>query len=548
MKILYNGRVHTMNRTQPVVSGLVIEQGKILAAGDGLELLQRFGDGLPGLPVERVNLAGRAVLPGLTDAHIHLEHYTLSLQKVDVETETRAECLRRVAARAQATPAGKWVLGHGWNQNRWQGGFGSADELDSAAPDHPVYLTAKSLHAAWANHAALKLAGIDAATPDPNDGRIDRDSAGNPTGILFESAMGLVETCIPAPDDVEVSQAIRNAQPVLWRMGLTGAHDFDRRTCFAALQRLDLNNELRLRVVKSLPLDEVAHAAALGLRTGFGGPFLRIGAVKAFADGALGPQTAAMLQPYEGSGDNRGLLMLDGEDLFERGRLAVASGLSLAVHAIGDQANHEVLNGMEHLRQYERSLQPQLERSGARRWLRHRIEHLQVIHADDASRLAALGVIASMQPIHAPSDMQMADRFWGRRAALSYAWRTQLEQGAVLAFGSDAPVESPNPFWGLHAAVTRQRHDGTPGGQGWYPEQRLGLEDALRGFTTGAAYAAGLEDQLGQLAPDFLADLILLEEDPFQVKASDLYQLKPCAAMVAGEWVFADSTTGWLVG
>jgi predicted amidohydrolase YtcJ len=444
-----------------------------------------------------------------------------------------------VAERARSTPPDAWILGHGWNQNNWPEGFGTAADLDAAAPQHPVYLTAKSLHAAWANSVALDLAGLGPATPDPPAGRLGRDAHGRPDGILLENAMQLVAGVIPEPSAEQVTRAIREAQPVLWRMGLTGAHDFDRRRCFVALQSLHARGELRLRVTKSIPLEDLPHAAALGLRSGFGDDFLRIGQVKAFADGALGPQTAAMLQPYEGDSGNRGMLMLDAEELFEHGRLAVESGLGLAVHAIGDRANHEVLNAFAQLREYEHKHLSGAQSPGTGR-LRHRIEHVQVLHPDDAARLEELQVIASMQPVHATSDMLMADRHWGERAALAYAWRTQLDHGAALAFGSDAPVESPNPFWGLHAAVTRRRPDGSPGPQGWYPEQRLAVEEALQAYTSGAAYAAGLEDRLGRLAPGCLADLLVLEADPFACDPDQLLELRPQATMVGGEWVYKE--------
>ena len=221
---------------------------------------------------------------------------------------------------------------------------------------------------------------------------------------------------------------------------------------------------------------------------------------------------------------------MDSEELFEFGRQAVEAGLSMAVHAIGDRANHEVLDAYEQLRRFERdqNLPP----------LRHRIEHVQVLHPDDAARLAELEIIASMQPIHATSDMHMADQYWGERAALSYAWQTQVQHGARLAFGSDAPVESPNPFFGLHAAVTRQRADGSPAHEGWYPEQRLSMQEALEGYTLGPAYAAGLETRLGRLAPGYLADLIVLEQDPFAVPPSDLLGMESSATMLGGEWVW----------
>jgi len=236
-----------------------------------------------------------------------------------------------------------------------------------------------------------------------------------------------------------------------------------------------------------------------------------------------------MFQPYNGDVDNRGILNMDGEELFEHCRKAADVGLSMTVHAIGDRANHEVLNAYEQLRTYE------TEKNLPH--LRHRIEHVQVLHPDDVPRFAQLNVIASMQPIHAPSDMYAADRFWGDRSALAYAWRTQLDQGAHLAFGSDAPVESPNPFLGLYAAVTRRRADGSPSAEGWYPEQKLTLAEALSAYTVGAAYAANAEHRLGKLAENYLADLIVLEQDIFSVDPNELLTTQASATMIDGDWV-----------
>ena len=539
-QILFNGRVHTLDSQRPRASALAIDQGKILAVGDDEEIRSQY-DGA----AETLDLGGRPVIPGLTDAHIHLQQYAMGLQKVDCETGSKAECLRRVSQRARQTSPGEWVLGHGWNQNNWAEGFGSAQELDAAAPENPVYLTAKSLHAGWANQAALRLAGIQANSDDPPGGKIGRDASGNPDGILFEKAMELINSVLPAPSTATLASAIQDAQLDLAKMGLTGLHDFDRRDCFMALQSLHQNGDLKLRVNKGIPLDDLHHATAIGLRTGFGDDVLRIGQVKLFADGALGPHTAAMVQPFEDDPDNLGLLMLDAEQLLEYGREAVAGGLSLAVHAIGDRANHEVLDAFAQIRQEERKLRQ--GKAGLRESppsgeldLRHRIEHVQLIHPDDVNRLAELGIVASMQPIHATSDMEMANRFWGERSALAYAWRTQLDHGAVLAFGSDAPVESPNPFWGLHAAITRRRADGSPGPDGWYASQRLSLESALQAYTYGAAYAAGMEDRLGKLAAGFLADLVVLDRDPFEVDANALRETQTVATMVGGAWLWMD--------
>jgi predicted amidohydrolase YtcJ len=430
------------------------------------------------------------------------------------------------------------VLGHGWNQNNWTEGYGTAEQLDRIAPQNPVYLTAKSLHAAWANSAALRQSGINAQTPDPAGGKVQRHEDGSPTGILLETAMSLVSTVIPEPSSERVAETIFSAQSKLWETGITGVHDFDGRICFAALQQLHLANNLKLRVIKSIPIESLSYAIALGLRTGFGDDWLRIGSIKAFADGALGPRTAAMLKPYEGEPENRGLLMLDSEALFEQGQLAVENGLSLAVHAIGDLANHEVINAFSQLRDFEQQMIISKEDWEKTQKLRHRIEHVQIIHPDDLPRLASLDVIASMQPIHATSDYPTADRYWGDRSRFSYAWQKLFDQGTRMAFGSDAPVESPNPFWGLHAAVTRRKKNGSPGPQGWYPAQKLSLSAALEGFTSGAAYAAGMEGRLGKLAPGYLADLLVLDEDIFTCDPDNIWQIRPQGTMIAGEWVY----------
>jgi len=537
MQILYNAKIYPLDFQQPsgilsTFSAIAIRKGRILALGDELLSIQEtIASAYPELdfPLELIDLGGCVIIPGLTDAHIHLEHYALGLQKVDCETRTLDECLRRIADRADITPPGEWILGHGWNQNNWAG-FPTAADLERISQKHPIYLTAKSLHASWANTQALNLAGITSETPDPEGGQIAHYPDGSPSGILLEAAMRLVGDIVPRPDEEQVADAILHAMPGLWQLGITGVHDFDRTRCFAALQRLRARGQLKLRVVKSIPLEELPHAAELGLRSGLGDDWLRIGSVKIFMDGALGPRTAAMLQPYEPlpgevSSDDRGMLMLDAEELLEHARLAEKNGISVAVHAIGDRANHEVLNAIAQLED---------------RRLRHRIEHVQLIHDEDAPRLAKLDVIASMQPIHATSDMEMADLHWGGRAALSYAWKTQLDAGAVLVFGSDAPVESPNPWWGIHAAVTRRRHDGSPGPDGWRPEQRLTVIDAILGFTLGPAYAAGMEDRLGKLAPGYLADLLVLDTDPFLCEPDVLKDIRPRATMIGGEWVWDD--------
>ena len=524
MKLLYNAHIHTQNESQPTASALLIHRDRIVAVGEADDLLAQYPT------AEKQDMGGRVILPGLTDAHIHLKNYSLSLQMVECETDTKEECLRRVAERVKSTKPGEWILGHGWNQNTW-GAWPTAQDLDAIAPNNPVYLTAKSLHAGLVNTAVMKIANITAQTPDPQNGQIQRDADGNATGILLETAMELASKAIPETTLEMAVDAIEKAQPILWKMGLTGVHDFDRRDSFVALQKLHTQKKLKLRVLKNIPVELLDQAFELGLGAGFGDDMLRIGNVKVFMDGALGPHTAAMFQPSEGEESNRGILNMDGEELFEHGCKAAQVGLGMTVHAIGDRANHEVLNAYEQLRNFETENHlPSM---------RHRIEHVQVLHPDDIGRLGKMNIIASMQPIHAISDMHMADDFWGERAKHSYAWQTQLDNGARLAFGSDAPVDSPNPFLGLHAAVTRRRADGSPSAEGWYAEQKLSMAEAWEAYTLGAAYAANMEDRLGKLAPDYLADLIVLDADPFTCDPDELLSMRSSATMVGGEWVYS---------
>lgn len=370
------------------------------------------------------------------------------------------------------------------------------------------------------------MAQIDEDTIDPPSGHIQRDAAGRPTGIFFEDAIDLVAVHVPRPTPSEVVDAMRRAQAYCWSVGLTGLHDFDGRDCFLALQMLRESGDLGLRIVKNIPVYRLEYALGVGLRSGFGDDWLRIGGVKIFADGALGSRTAAMIAPYEGEPGNLGIVVTDKEEMLEKAREASAGGLSLTVHAIGDRANHDVLDVYEFIRREED------KRKGPR--LRHRIEHVQVLHPNDLRRLGDLGVIASMQPIHATSDMDMADRYWGARARYSYAWRTMLDSGALVVFGSDAPVERIDPVPGIHAAVTRQRAGGYPGPDGWYPAERLTMDETLRAFTMAAAITAGQENSQGSITPGKLADLTIFDRDLFTVPADELLDVKIAGTVVDG--------------
>jgi predicted amidohydrolase YtcJ len=529
-RILFNARIYTLNPAQPRVSALAIHRDRIVAVGDD-DAIRALADSNTRLD----NAGGRPVIPGLTDAHIHWDGVAQSLKQVDVfEVLTKAEALRRVAERAAQTPPGDWIVGRGWTQALWPDrAFPTAAALDSVAPQHPVYLGAKSGHAAWVNSAALRLAGITASTTDPAGGSFQRDASGQPTGILLEDpAMLMVWSKVPHPTPEQVAPWMAEAQTLAWQAGLTGIHDYDNPDCLVTLQLLRERGELGLRVVKQINVPWIEHAHELGIHSGFGDEWLRFGSLKIFADGALGPRTALMIEPYEGEPDNTGITVTDKEEMVELISRASAAGMSSAVHAIGDKAVHDVLDVYQAVRQEEAA------RGIPRSARRHRIEHVQLIHPDDAHRLGELGIIASMQPIHATSDWEMADRYWGARARWSYNWRVQIEAGARLVFGSDAPVEPFEPLKGIFAAVTRRRPDGVPGPDGWYPDGRLDMQTALLGFTQGPAYAAGMEHDLGQLAPGFLADLLVLDRDLFTIAPDEILDTQVLGTLIGGDWRF----------
>jgi predicted amidohydrolase YtcJ len=310
IQILHNGKVYTQVKERTNVSALAILDGRVIASGSDDEIISHFKH-----HAVITNMEQRTILPGLTDAHIHLSLYALNLLRVDCETNTLQECLKRVQEKGNLIPAGNWLLGHGWNQNTWNNQFGNKELLDAIDNLHPIYLTAKSLHAGWANTTALQNAGISSASPDPEGGEIQRDSHGEPTGILFESAMELITRVIPRPSETDLTNAIKHAQTQLNGYGITGIHDFDSMDCFNSLENLFENEQLNLRVIKNIPLEYIDEALRLSIHSGFGNPLLKFGSVKLFADGALGPKTAAMLRPYESTAEDYGMLLLSEDEI-----------------------------------------------------------------------------------------------------------------------------------------------------------------------------------------------------------------------------------------
>ncbi|HRJ44118.1 MAG TPA: amidohydrolase, partial [Caldilineaceae bacterium] len=430
--------------------------------------------------------------------------------------------------RAAATTPGQWLTGRGWDQSLWgDGDFPRAADLDAISSEHPIFLRRKCGHAGWANSRALEMAGITPATPDPDGGEIVRDSRGQPTGILLETAMHALFLLVAEPSDAQAAAAVRLAQAVVHKMGIVGVHTMEAAPALRAFQRLRADGELRLRIVSQIPVSELDDAIRLGLQTGLGDEWLRIGGVKVFSDGALGPRTAWMLAPYENEPKNTGIAVTDEAAMADIVARATAAGLSVVTHAIGDRANRVVLDALEASR-----------KGGVGLHLRHRIEHAQVLDPADIPRFVELGVIPSMQPIHATQDMLLSDKHWGSRSRYAYAWRSLQQTGAPLAFGSDAPVETPDVIQGIHAAVTRCRADGTPGGKGWIPEERLTVEEAVWAYTLGAAYAGGMENEQGSITPGKLADLTILSQDIFSVNPMAILETDVTGTVVGGEFVF----------
>ncbi len=523
--VLCNGDIHTMDTATPRVRAIAIAGDRILAVGSDDDMRALLA---PGGKV--IDLHGHTVVPGFTDSHIHFLFYALSLKQVDLTgAPTLEEALALVAKRAKTMPPGRWIVGRGWDHSLWAGGrFPSRHDLDRVAPEHPVWLKRKCGHVGWANSLALEMAGITARTLDPPGGRIERDPAtGEPTGLLFEdAAMGLIDRMLGKPSVDEAADVIKEAMGEAHRLGLVGIHVMEEEVSFRAFQKLRADGELKLRVLMQIPEESLDAAVRLGLQSGFGDEWLRFGGVKLFSDGALGSHTAAMLEPYGDRPDDYGIVVLEPERLRHLADEASEAGIALFVHAIGDRANRNVLDAIESTRSAGKGLR-----------LRHRIEHAQLLHPDDIPRLARLGVVASMQPIHATQDMLLAERLWGERCAGAYAWRSLLDAGTVLAFGSDAPVEDPDVLKGIHAAVTRRRADGSPGPQGWHPEQRISVEEAVRAYTVGAAYASGEETIKGTLSPGKLADLVVLSRDIFTIDPIEILNTKVLATMIGGEFV-----------
>lgn len=513
-------RHHTIHTGVPAaapVTGILVQDETIVAVGDASALAAEHR-------VEVIELAGAAVIPGLYDAHIHTAGYARDLDSVDLRgTATLEEALRRVTAHAATLPAGSWVLGGRWDSNRWAPPLQpDRHSLDRVCADRPVLLPSIDGHTSWVNSKALALAGIDADNADPVGGQIGRGDDGMPNGILREAACWPVQQAMQRDRNEDLRSLLLRGQEQLLSVGLTSVHDIDGEDARSAYLEMRDAGELKLRVHKAIPAEHLAAAIDEGRRTGDGDDWLSTGPVKIFSDGALGSHTCHMTRPFAGDPGNTGIAVTPFQDMLAMAGTAVAAGIAVATHAIGDRANQLVLDVYEQLA---------AERPAG---LRLRIEHAQFLRPTDVSRMAKLGVSASMQPTHCTTDFDLVDELLDSHDLLAYAWRSVLDAKAPLAFGSDAPVEEPNPFEGLYAAITRSRADGRPCG-GWQPEQRLTPAEALTAYSLGPAFAAGQEDRKGLLTAGRLADFVAVDTDPLTAAPSQIRSTAVLSTIVGGQ-------------
>jgi len=500
--ILENGVVRTLDQSLPVARALAIA-GERIAGGVGTHETS--------LPTpEVVDLGGRCVVPGFTDSHVHFPTWSLGLRDPSLDgARSLAEALDRVRARE---PRGGWIRAQGWRSAEWET-QPTKEALDEVTGQIPAALWAKDLHSLWLNSAALGLARGDL---DVEGGVVERDDRGEATGILREEAAWRFRELFPSVSEEEWLEVTREGVKLANSRGVTAVHDKDGWVGAPEIfQRLRDHGGLTIRVWQSLPYRKLPELESLGIRSRFGDDFLRLGYLKVFMDGTLGSQTAWML-------DGTGVRITSGEDLAEIVRAAARAGWPVGVHAIGDLANREALDAFEDTRE-----------EWAPRGLRQRIEHAQCLSPADLSRFAELGVTCSVQFSHAPSDRDLAERFWGDRLEGTYAFRSLRESGAVLANGSDAPIEELDPLAGMRAVVTRTI-DERPG---WRPEEALTVEEALHATTVAPAWLAGDERTRGRLLPGYLADLVVLSRDPVECPLEELESVEVVATMVGGRWV-----------
>lgn len=527
--VIDNANGYTLNSKNELVrftSMAFDDKGRIIAVGSSDQTRSRAPK------ARRIDMQGKTVIPGLIDAHGHVFGLGELLTQLDLAgSPSLAEALRATTAYAKSNPTQAWVRGRGWNQEIWKlGRFPTAAELDAAVEDRPVWLDRVDGHAGWANTRALQLAGITKATLDPAGGKIIRDADGHPTGVLIDAAQDLVVKVLPKQTEAEARVVLDRSLQQIAAMGLTSVHDAGVTAAQDALYREYADRHKLTARVYGMIGDVGADFDLLsqdGPLKSYGADLYALRAVKLYSDGALGSRGAALIAPYSDEPKSHGLLFRQNADMVAMMEKAMKRGYQVNVHAIGDAGNRQILDGYQQL----------LEKTGST-YLRHRMEHAQVVAPADIPRFKAIGIVPSMQPTHATSDMNMAEqRVGAQRIKGAYAWQTFLKQGSRIACGSDFPVESPNPFFGIHAAVTRQDASGQPAA-GWYPNEAMSLTEAFRCFTLDAAYAGHQEKMVGSLEKGKWADFLVIDQDLFTMPAKDIHKVGVLQTWLAGRQVF----------
>lgn len=526
--ILTNGKIWTVNNAQPLAEAIACIGSRIVAVGSASEIQKWTGPS-----TQTIDLGGKLVLPGFNDAHVHFYAGGAHLSSVklrDAESETVFR--NRIQAYAAKLPTGRWILGGDWDHENWTPArLPTRQLIDEAAGDHPVFINRLDGHMSLANTIALKLAGVDRNTPDPPGGAIVRDANGDPTGVMKDAALNAVERVIPAPSEDEIADALKAAMRYAAENGVTSVQDMSAAPdILRVYQKLLRSGELTVRVAGRQPLASWKRLADIGLLAAFGGPNLQIGGLKGFADGSLGSTTALFFEPYLDAPNTSGLAndeMIPESKMYGHILSADAAGLQVAIHAIGDKANHTILNMYE-----------EVENKDGARDRRFRIEHAQHLRQDDIPRFGKLHVIASMQPYHAIDDGRWAEKRIGpERAKGTYAFRTLLDTGAVLAFGSDWHVAPMEPILGIYAAATRRTLDGKHPG-GWVPEQKITVPEAIRAYTWGSAYASFEDKYKGTIEPGKLADLTVLSSDILTIDPVGIDKVKVVLTVFDGKVIY----------
>lgn len=523
---IINAKIWTGDSAKPWAEALAINGDTITMVGSTAEISSLAGD------IETIDAAGRLITPGFIDTHVHFVDGGFRLSSVQLrDAKTREEFIARIAAFAKTLPAGAWIRGGDWDHTLWGGELPRREWIDSATPANPVWINRLDGHMALANSAALKAAGVTRDTKEIAGGEIVRAKSGEPTGVLKDNAMSLVDAVVPAPSAELADRALVAAMKYVNAQGVTTVHNMGSWSDLEVFARAARNNALTTRIYAATPLaewsrlDQAVREKTYGGANGRGDEWFRVGGLKGFVDGSLGSHTAAFHEPFKDAPKDRGLLVNTPEDLYAWISGADKAGLHVMVHAIGDRANGMLLDIFERVG----------KENGARD-RRFRIEHAQHLAPADIPRFAQLGVIASMQPYHAIDDGRWAEGYIGKRIATTYAFRSLLDAKAALSFGSDWFVAPPTPLEGVYAAVTRRTLDGR-NPDGWAPEQKITVEEALRAYTATAAYASFDEKRKGSLAAGKLADLVMIDRDLFTIPPAEIRDAKVAMTIVGGKIV-----------